>query len=130
MINLHYTTITAAVLAIGLILLSVPVSLRRMKSHIMLGTGDDATLLKLVRAQGNFIEYAPLGVTLLALVECTGGARWCVLLVAGALLAGRLLHPIGLLTGSTPLRGLGMLLTFTSLLSASIDLIGSYLAAA
>jgi uncharacterized membrane protein YecN with MAPEG domain len=53
-----------------------------------------------------------------------------VLLVALTLLAGRLLHATGLLMASTPLRGLGMLLTFTSFLAAAIDLIGGYLAAA
>ncbi|MEX0408967.1 hypothetical protein ABGN05_25330 [Aquibium sp. LZ166] len=54
---LPVTSAVAALAAVALVLLSVRVSLRRMAVGTRIGTGDDETLLRRIRAQGNFIEY-------------------------------------------------------------------------
>ena len=113
---LFVTTLTASIFAVALIALSVPVSLRRAATGIEAGYGDDEMLRRRIRAQGNFTEYAPVGLIVLMLVEARGTSAMLVWLVAGALIAGRALHAAGMLSGSTPLRASGMLLTFGSLL--------------
>lgn len=64
---LPITSTVAAFAAIGLIALSVPVSLRRMAVKQPLGPGDDPALLRRIRAQGNFTEYVPIVLILLGL---------------------------------------------------------------
>lgn len=130
MLDLHYTSITAAVLAVGLVALSIPISLRRRASKVSLGFGEDPVLHKLVRAHGNFCEYAPFALLLLAMMEALGAGKHAVVFVASALLLGRLVHAIGMLMSSVPLRGLGMLATFASVLTAAVVLAKVYLAAA
>ena len=105
------TTLTAIVLAVALVALSLPVSLRRMATGIEAGHGDDEILRRRVRAQGNFIEYAPLGLLVLLLAETRGAAAVLVWALAAMLVAGRALHAAGMLLGQTSLRAPGMLLT-------------------
>lgn len=113
---LTVSSIAAAIAAIFLVSLSLPVSLRRMAIGVKTGFGSDETLLRRIRAQGNFTEYVPIGLLLIALNEFRGLAEvwlWCL---AGLLIVGRLLHAAGLLAAITPLRAAGMLATYGCLL--------------
>ena len=58
---LPITSILVGVCALLMVLLSLPVSLRRRKLKAARGDADDRLLGNLIRAHGNFIEYAPLG---------------------------------------------------------------------
>jgi uncharacterized membrane protein YecN with MAPEG domain len=130
MTGLPVTSVTAAIAALMLIALSVPVSLRRMKLKALSGDAGDAGLQRLIRAQGNFIEYAPMGLILLALVE-VGVTPVGLLWTTGILLiAGRGLHALGMVRGSLALKGIGMLGTFASLLISSFILLARYFAQA
>ncbi|MCC8972877.1 MAPEG family protein [Bradyrhizobium brasilense] len=113
------TSIFAAVFAVCLVALSLPVSLRRTKVGEMVGDGADETLRRRIRAQGNFIEYVPLGIISLGLVEAHAAPAWIVLVIGIILASGRLLHAIGMLGGSAFMRGFGMLLTYAALLVAA-----------
>tara|TARA_R110000782_G_scaffold78276_4_gene155100 strand:- start:39441 stop:39818 length:378 start_codon:yes stop_codon:yes gene_type:complete len=115
---LPITSLTAAIAAVALIVLSFLVSFRRMKVDINIGTGDDVALLKRIRAQGNFIEYVPITLILLALVEMAGAGTGQLWTISGLLLGGRLLHAVGMLGGVLPARGLGMLMTYAAMLMA------------
>ena len=128
--DLHFTAITAAILAVGLVALSIPISLRRRSAKVTLGIGDDPVLHKLVRAHGNFCEYAPFGLLLLALSEMLGASETAVVFIASALLLGRLVHAVGLLIGATVLRAVGMMATFAAILTAAFWLARVYLLAA
>lgn len=125
MMELKVSMLTAAILAIGLVALSVPISLRRRSSGISLGLGEDAHLTRLVRAHGNFIEYAPMGLIVLGLMEMVRGAGGMVCAVAALLVAGRVLHAWGLLAGWLPPRALGTLLTMAALITGAVGLIQS-----
>jgi uncharacterized membrane protein YecN with MAPEG domain len=123
------TSVTAAIAALMLIALSVPVSLRRAKVKAVTGDAGDVGLQRLIRAQGNFTEYTPIGLILLALVEVgvtPVGLLWAIGIL---LIAGRGLHALGMLRGSLVLKGLGMLGTFASLLIAAVLLLLRYFAA-
>ncbi|MGY8662527.1 MAPEG family protein [Bradyrhizobium sp. UFLA05-109] len=116
---LPITSIFAAAFAVSLVALSFPISLRRAKVGQMVGDSTDETLLRRIRAQGNFIEYVPLGVISLGLVEAHAAPTWAVVAIGAALALGRLLHLIGMLGGLAPVRGFGMLFTYAALVFAA-----------
>ena len=119
MAALPITSVLAAAFAVSLVALSFPISQRRAKVGQMVGDSADETLRRRVRAQGNFIEYVPLGVISLGLVEAHAAPAWIVAAIGTTLAFGRLLHAIGMLQGSAPVRGFGMLFTYTALLVAA-----------
>jgi uncharacterized protein len=97
--------------------LSLRVMLHRLSSKVGVGTGGDAVLTRKVRVHANFSEYVPLALLMLALLELAG-IRAALLWTFGiALLAGRVLHAIGLggSAGYSFGRFCGALLTFATL---------------
>lgn len=116
---LPLTTMIAALAAVALVALSISVSLRRMKTGVRIGFGEDASLMRRIRAQGNFTEYVPLALILLALAEYRQAPQVLLWTAAVLLMAGRCLHFAGIMTGSTPLRAPGMVGTYGALLVAA-----------
>jgi uncharacterized membrane protein YecN with MAPEG domain len=91
------TPLYAALCAILLIVLSLRVARLRNKLKVALGDGGERALQKAIRVQGNFVEYVPLALLLLFLLELSRQAPfWVLHLLGAALLLGRLLHAIGL----------------------------------
>ena len=121
--DMHVTAYTAAAMALILVALSLPISLRRQKTKISLGHGEDKLLHTQIRAHGNFTEYAAFGLLMLALVELVGAPLWMLCTVATALVAGRVVHAIGMFFSSIPLRGVGMIATYFSALMAAWGLL-------
>lgn len=70
------------------------VVLSRGSSGVM--EGGDGSLMKRVRAQGNFGEYVPFALLLIALLEADGAGAVFVQVLLLVLLIGRVLHPFGL----------------------------------
>lgn len=125
MTSLPITSLFIAIFAIALIALSIPVSLRRVKVGVPVGEGTDEPLRRRIRAQGNFIEYVPLALIALGLVEAHEAPTWMVLSIGIVLALGRLLHVIGMLCNVAALRGFGMILTYLSLALAAVRLLAS-----
>lgn len=123
MLQLPVTSVTSALAAIMLVTLSVPVTFRRIRVGTAIGDADDEVLRRRVRAQGNFIEYVPLGLVLLGLAEAAGAARAVLVLMALALGCGRLAHAYGMLNGQTPVRAAGMMLTYIALLTGAASVL-------
>jgi uncharacterized membrane protein YecN with MAPEG domain len=113
---LPITSTVAAAAAIALVALSISVSIRRIKAGVRLGFGDDAALMRRIRAQGNYTEYVPLALVLLALAEYRNASTVLLLTIAGLLVVGRSLHFIGITTGRTAIRAPGMVGTYGALL--------------
>lgn len=113
------TSLFAAGFAIALVGLSFPISMRRLKVGDMVGDSSDKVLKRRIRTQGNFIEYVPLGVVMLGLVEAQSAPGWVVVAIGSLLVIGRVLHAAGMLAASGPLRGFGMILTYLCLLIAA-----------
>ena len=122
MVQLPITLHAAVVLAVMLVLLSLPISLRRRKVRVSLGVGDDAALQNLVRAHGNFTEYAPMGLILLTLLELSGAGSRTVWVEAGLLVVGRLVHAAGMWAMVLPLRVTGTFLTQAMLIYGAVAL--------
>ena len=75
--------------------LAVPIARHRHAHKIGLGDGGDKLLARKIRVHGNFVEYVPFALLLLALLELCGLAVAAVWGFGGLLLA-RLLHAAGL----------------------------------
>ncbi|HYE52233.1 MAG TPA: MAPEG family protein [Azospirillaceae bacterium] len=123
------TPVYAGLLGLLLLALAAQVVRVRIRTRVPLGDGGKPELLQAMRAQANFIEYVPLILVLVALVEATGHPAWTVHALGGGLFAGRLLHAWGLnlSPGRTPGRAIGILLTWAALLAASLILIIDHL---
>ena len=122
---LAVTPIYAGCLALLFVVLSVRVILRRRVAKVSVGDGGEKVLIKRIRVQANCAEYAPLGLVLLLIVELSGAAALTVHELGLMLVAGRVMHAVGMgLTPQIPaLRIIGMALTFTMIgLSAVLAL--------
>jgi len=116
---LPITALLTGLLCAILVALSALVSVGRVRTGATVGDGGDEALRRRIRAQGNFIEYTPMGLLALALVEYRQAPTLTVMGLGVALVLGRLLHAGGMLGGSRPLRASGMVLTFASLLGSA-----------
>jgi uncharacterized membrane protein YecN with MAPEG domain len=113
------TSIIASLLAAIFLKLSFAVIKLRRSNKISLGTGGNDELEKAIRAQGNFAEYVPLALILLACLE-VNGAPWWLLTVPGAvLIAGRLAHARGVQESPPNFRKrvFGMVLTINTIIA-------------
>lgn len=119
MLQLPITACTAAFATLVLVVLSVMVIMRRTAARVTLGLGGDETLERRVRAQANYVEYVPMGLVVLGFAEASGAPGALIVAAAAALMSGRLIHAAGMLANRLPLRVVGMLLTFASLLTAA-----------
>ena len=99
---MHITLIYGGLLGLLFLLLSFWVVKRRAQFKVMIGEGEAPEMLSAIRAHGNFAEYVPLTLLLMALCELAGvGALW--LHLGGVLLlAGRILHAIGIQIPKAP----------------------------
>ena len=94
--NFPVTTFYASLLGVLLIYLSARVSMNRRRARVSLGLGEDVGLERANRAQGNFVEYVPIGLILLLLLEQEVAQMWLLHLLGAMLLLGRLMHAWGL----------------------------------
>jgi uncharacterized protein len=103
--SLPITSIVAACFALLMVAFSLTVSLRRnQKKGGEFGHGGNEVLRRRIRAQGNFTEYVPTALILIALVELAGATKIQVAALGGAFLLSRLLNAAGKL--STKVRWL------------------------
>ena len=124
---MRISMLTAGLLGILLILLSGYVIAGRVKFKIDLGDGDKPAMQQRIRAQANFVEYVPMALILLMLVEYAGiGPRWLTMAMGATLVLGRVLHAQGLIasTGATFGRFVGTNLTALVIMTGAIALLG------
>ena len=118
----YVTCLYAGLLGLLSIGLAVPAILLRGQTGISVGDGGNRDLLLAMRRHGNFIEYVPLALILIGLMELSEVRSTVIHGLGAGLLAGRVLHVVGLKahTVKTFARLLGTALTFFVLLIASI----------
>lgn len=123
---LPITLTIAAALAMLMFILTISVSLRRISLRKAEGDvakypihdGNDENLKRRIGAFSNFIEYAPMCLIMLALLETNGASSTLIWSLGAAFVAGRVLHAIGMLTNPHfPLpRIIGMCATYAVVL--------------
>lgn len=113
------TSIIASILTIIFVKLSFAVIGLRRKNKVGLGSGGHEDLERAIRAQGNFAEYIPFGIILIACLELNGVPWWLVAISGITLIIGRLIHAkgINLPPPDFSKRVLGMKFTFNTLIS-------------
>ena len=120
------TSIIAAILTIIFVKLSFAVIGLRRKNKVRLGSGGYDDLERAIRAQGNFAEYVPIELILIACLELNGAPWWLVILPGIALIIGRLIHAKGINEPPPNFssRVLGMKFAFGTLIALAIINVG------
>ena len=116
------TSIVASALTIIFINLSFAVIGLRRKNKVGLGSGGHEDLERAIRAQGNFAEYVPFGIILIACLELNGAPWWLVAIPGITLIVGRMIHAKGINVPPPDFskRILGMKFTFNTLIALVI----------
>ena len=114
---LSITASFAGFLALMLIVMTLIVGVTRVRSDIWLMDGGNNALQKRMRAHGNFVEYVPLALILMALAELAGAPAPLLIGVGCVFVAGRMLHAATLMTNPQGIgRAVGMVMTMAGLL--------------
>lgn len=115
----------AAVLALIYVFLSLRVARTRMKARVIFGTGNNSDLERKIRIHGNFSEYVPFALLLLAFLEMQGRPAIYLHILCCMLIAARLLHAYAIAGEKQifPLRVIGIIATFAVIIIASVSLI-------
>ena len=116
------TLITAGLLGLVFLALTIRVVGRRVSGKIMIGDGGDSQMLERIRAHANFTEHVPLTLLLMAGIEIAAGHHAPWLRISGGLLVlARIAHAIGMSRPSpNPFRAGGALISWGLILGLSL----------
>lgn len=93
----------------------------RQQAKVLHGDGNNPLLLSRMRAQANFVEYAPFVLILLALVELAGGSKSWLWGIGAIFTLARLAHMLGMDAQKPgPFRAAGALVTWAVLLALAV----------
>lgn len=124
------TAIFAAVLGLLLIVLSLLVTRYRLRLKQGLGVSEDIAFQATVRAHSNLVEYAPMGLIMLAIAELNGVSATLIYWTGMGFVVGRLLHAFGMISGRGGphmARMAGITLTWLAILMLALLLIWNVL---
>lgn len=119
----NYLYLITAILLFIFIALSFNAAFIRRKSGLAVGEGDNETLLRAVRAHGNFTEFTPMFLISLFLVDHISKNCEYVLVIGSGFILGRIFHALSMFLKKGLLRVAGMMLTFIPLISNFVYLI-------
>ena len=116
------TGLYIGVLGLVMLLLASRVSAARIKLGASLGTDAAPSLLEAVRRHGNFVEWVPFALLLMAACELNGLSPPYLHGAGLVLLLGRVLHPLGIKHNviPQPFRAAGATLTFGVVLALCV----------
>ncbi len=119
---LPITAFYAGLAGLLLIVLSVRVMRLRRARRVGILDGGDPELGRAMRVQGNFTEYVPIVLILMALIEGNGGHAAVVHAIGVILVLARVLHAQGLSSsaGVSVGRTLGTAGTWFVVITASV----------
>ena len=128
MITSFYTALSAIIL----IFLSIKIIQNRRSSKIAFGDEGDNFLQRKIRAHGNFIEYTPIFLIMLILVEMAGLNKYFIHFFGIIFIAGRISHAYGITITEIKNRNFlfcqaGMLSTFFCLSSLALILLFQFI---
>jgi uncharacterized membrane protein YecN with MAPEG domain len=129
--HLAVTGLYAGLLGLIMLILSTLVSGVRMKVRSSIGITDSPELLEAIRRHGNFVEWVPFVLLLMAIAEIDGFNTIGLHVVGCLLLVSRVLHPLGIRHNvmPQPLRAAGAVTTFLLALFLSGVVIWQFVAA-
>ena len=118
--TLHLTALYAGILTLLQIALSINVVRNRARSKVLYSDGGDETLARAMRTHGNFIEYVPMAIILMGIVELGGGPAWALHTYGLVLIVARLVHCYAIGWQNFPTRVASVLTTWVLLAGAAI----------
>jgi hypothetical protein len=114
------TSIYASLLALLIVRLSLAVIKLRRKNRVSVGDGGNEELQLAIRAHANAVEYVPISLILLLMLELNGAPKILVHIFGATLLVGRILHAMGLPAKDFKKRVLGMQITIYLLIGLAV----------
>lgn len=111
------TALYASLLTLVMLWLSIEVIKQRRKNQVAYADGGIESLQVARSAQSNAMDYIPITVILMALLEFNGANVWLIHVIGVAFVAGRIIHGKSILARSLKGRKQGMYLTFASMVS-------------
>ena len=121
---LNVTALYTGILLVMLVVLSLYVVKGRWVNKVGLGDAGNADMLKRMRTHANFVEYVPLALIGMYLLEVTKHSALILHALGIALVVARLLHAYGMNRRSPNFgRAGGASLTLTILLVEAVMLI-------
>ena len=118
------TAATAGALGIWHVLLTINVSMGRVKFKTGMGDGGNEALSRRIRMHGNLTENAPLFLILLGLAELSGTWPHLVMVLGPLAVVLRLCHAYGLSMnfgpGPNPFRAIGAVGTMLSIVVLAV----------
>ena len=110
---LPVTLTIAAACGVLNIWLAVRLVRGRVRGKVLVGDGGDPALLSGMRAHANFIEYAPIVLILMGLIELARGPLVALWVIGALFVLARIAHPLGMTRSApNPLRAGGALVTW------------------
>jgi hypothetical protein len=123
---LAITSLYAGLIAILLVAASVFVTLGRVKFKVDLGDGGKMEMLQRIRVQGNLVEYAPIALILMGLLEMAGTVSWLLHTLGIVLILGRVFHAYAIYKSPAPTgpRAIGATATWLVILAGGLLTLG------
>ena len=121
----HAAALWAGLLVFLMLTLSMLVVRQRQKHKVALGDEGIPELARAIRAFGNASEYIPVGLAAIITLALVGAAPLTIHVVGLVLLAGRLIHAVGLSNsgGASIPRALGMICTWLAYIFGAVALL-------
>ena len=116
------TALFAGLLAPLYIVLALRVIGLRRSAGVALGDGGDPWLTRRMRVHANFAEYAPFTLLLMGLAESLHASQSTLYAAGGCLVAGRLIHALGVSQANEIIliRTVGITLTISAIIIAAL----------
>ncbi len=126
LVSLPITALYAALSGFLIIALAANVVRLRLAKKVSLGDGGHKDVSRAIRAHGNTIEYIPLALILMALLEINGGGSTALHLSGTLLVGARPLYSYAMLiprSSANLARQLGVVTSWLVILGAGIQLL-------
>jgi len=114
------TSIYASLSVLLMVKLTLSVIKLRRKNRISVGDGGNEALLLAIRTHANAVEYIPIALLLLLMLELNGAPNILIHILGSTLLIGRIIHAMGLPAKNLQKRVLGMQITLYLLIGLAI----------
>lgn len=95
--NLPLTLTMAAAAGLINLWLAIRIGQVRTSQKVSVGDGGNEFVIRRMRAQANFVEYAPFVLILMGLIELSGGSSFWLWVLGGAFIVARIGHGWGMM---------------------------------
>jgi uncharacterized protein len=114
------TSLYASLSVLLIVKLALSVIKLRRKNRIRVGDGGNEELQLAIRTHANAVEYIPITLLLLLMLELNEAPKILIHLSGATLLTGRIIHAIGIPAKNLKKRVLGMQITIYLLIGLAI----------